>query len=488
MELIREARPHRREKLRENLMEWFHWLLREAELYDVRYPVKGAYVWRPYGMKLRRNVENLIRRLHDETGHEEVLFPVFIPYEFFGKESQHIRGFEKEVFWVSKGGEAGERLVLRPTSETAIMPMVKLWVQDYKDLPLRLYQIVSVFRAETKMTHPMIRLREISMFKEAHTVHVDKEDAERQVREAVEIYRRIFDEMCLAYMINKRPDWDKFAGAEYTIAFDTVLPDGRTLQIGTVHYLGTNFTRVFELEYLDADGVRKLAHTTSYGISERSIAAMLITHGDDAGTTLPPNLAPIQAVVVPIFYGEEELPTIMPTVEEAAKALTGAGIRVYVDDRRDKTPGWKFYYWELKGVPLRVEIGKRDVEKRQVVVTRRDTLEKYAVKLDELVDAVGALMRAVGDSLRRRAWDELKNRIVRVVDVEAAKNAINSGKVVEVPWSGDNECGVKIQELIGAESLGIPLDEDASVGGYDLRDLACREKRAEIWLRLSQRY
>ncbi|MEM4632091.1 MAG: aminoacyl--tRNA ligase-related protein, partial [Pyrobaculum sp.] len=349
MELIREARPHSRDKLSVNLIEWFHWLLREAEIYDVRYPVKGAYVWRPYGMKLRRNVESIIRRLHDDTGHEEVLFPVFIPYEFFGKESQHIRGFEKEVFWVSKGGEAGERLVLRPTSETAIMPMVKLWIQDYKDLPLKLYQIVSVFRAETKMTHPMIRLREISMFKEAHTIHTNREDAERQIREAVEIYKKIFDEMCLAYMINIRPDWDKFAGAEYTIAFDSILPDGRTLQIGTVHYLGTNFTKVFEITYLDSDGTHKLAHTTSYGISERSIAAMLITHGDNAGTTIPPKIAPIQIVIVPIFYGEEELGFIKNVVTEVNQILKSSGFRTHIDDRLDKTPGWKFHYWELKG-------------------------------------------------------------------------------------------------------------------------------------------
>ncbi|ABP50389.1 MULTISPECIES: proline--tRNA ligase [Pyrobaculum] len=488
MELIREARPHGREKLRANLIEWFHWLLREAELYDVRYPVKGAYVWRPYGMRLRRHVEELIRRSHDETGHQEVLFPVFIPYEFFGKESQHIRGFEKEVFWVSKGGEEGERLVLRPTSETAIMPMVKLWVHDYKDLPLRLYQIVSVFRAETKMTHPMIRLREISMFKEAHTVHVDREDAERQVREAVEIYKKIFDEMCLAYMINKRPDWDKFAGAEYTIAFDTVLPDGRTLQIGTVHYLGTNFTRVFEVTYLAADGTRRLAHTTSYGISERSIAAMLITHGDDAGTVLPPRLAPIQVVIVPIFYGEEEAASVISYAREVEKALREAGMRVHIDDRPDKTPGWKFYFWELKGVPLRVEVGKRDLEKRQVVITRRDTLEKYAVGLGELVDAVRGLMRTVEENLRRRAWEELRSRIVRAETVEAAKAAIREGKVVEVPWSGDNDCGIKLKDLVGADALGVPLDSDASVGGFDLRDLACGEKRAEFWLRLSERY
>ncbi|MEM1662707.1 MAG: proline--tRNA ligase [Pyrobaculum sp.] len=488
MELIREARPHSRDKLSVNLIEWFHWLLREAEIYDVRYPVKGAYVWRPYGMKLRRNVESIIRRLHDDTGHEEVLFPVFIPYEFFGKESQHIRGFEKEVFWVSKGGEAGERLVLRPTSETAIMPMVKLWIQGYKDLPLKLYQIVSVFRAETKMTHPMIRLREISMFKEAHTIHTNREDAERQIREAVEIYKKIFDEMCLAYMINIRPDWDKFAGAEYTIAFDSILPDGRTLQIGTVHYLGTNFTKVFEITYLDSDGTHKLAHTTSYGISERSIAAMLITHGDNAGTTIPPKIAPIQIVIVPIFYGEEELGFIKNVVTEVNQILKSSGFRTHIDDRLDKTPGWKFHYWELKGVPLRVEIGKRDVEKRQVVMTRRDTLEKYVVPLERLVEATTRLMGDIERNLRDRAWEDLKSRIIRVDNLDVAKKAVKEGKVVEVPWSRDDKCGIKIQEALGVDALGIPFDSDPSVGGYDLRDAVCRDRRAEVWLRLAERY
>ncbi len=191
----------------------------ETEVYDFRYPVKGAYVWRPYGVKIRRLVESYIRFVHDETGHQEVLFPVFIPYEFLAKESEHIRGgFESEVFWVSKGGASEERLVLRPTSETAMMPMFKLWIKDHTDLPFKAYQIVSVFRAETKATRPMIRLREISMFKEAHTAHADREDAEKQVREAVEIYRKIFDYLSVPYLISQRPEWDKFAGAVYTIA------------------------------------------------------------------------------------------------------------------------------------------------------------------------------------------------------------------------------------------------------------------------------
>ncbi len=485
MELVKKANPHSRQKLGRDLIEWFHWLLREAELYDVRYPVKGSYVWRPYGMKLRRKVEDLIRKIHDETGHEEVLFPLFIPQEFFAKESQHIRGFEKEVFWVSKGGEGGERLILRPTSETAIMPMAKLWIQDYKDLPMKLYQIVNIFRAETKTTHPMIRLREVSMFKEAHTIHVDREDAERQVREALEIYKKVFDEMCLAYMVNRRPDWDKFAGAEYTIAFDTVLPDGRALQIGTIHYLGTNFTRVFEVTYLDQDGSRKLAHTTSYGISERSIAAMLISAGDDGGTTLPPKLAPIQVVVVPIYYNAEERSTVMTLASQVVDMLKNT-VRIYVDGRDDKTPGWKFYHWELKGVPIRIEIGKREVEQRQVVLVRRDTLAKYVTSVERVVEDVTALMRQVEENLRKLNWENLRSRIVKVEDVESAKRVVREGKVAEVPWSGDHECGLKIQELVGADALGVPLDAGA-IGGFDLRDPVCGV-RAEMWLRLAERY
>ncbi|CCC80840.1 proline--tRNA ligase [Thermoproteus tenax] len=487
MRPIREPRPHPREKLKANLMEWFHWLLREAEIYDIRYPVKGAFVWMPYGMKIRRNVEALIRQLHDSTGHQEVLFPVFIPYEFFSKESQHIRGFESEVFWVSKGGEAGERLILRPTSETAIMPMFKLWIKDHTDLPLAVYQIVSVFRAETKMTNPMIRVREISMFKEAHTAHADREDAERQVRMAVEIYKKIFDEMCIPYLISRRTEWDKFAGAVYTIAFDTILPDGRTLQIGTVHYLGTNFSKVFEVTYLKPDGAHELVHTTSYGISERSIAAMLIIHGDDAGTTIPPKLAPIQVVIVPIVYGDERK-AVMDTAQSVADKLSAIGLRVHIDAREDKTPGWKFYYWELKGVPLRIEIGKRDLEQRSVVVTRRDTLEKYSVGLDELEEAVKRIMEQITENLRKTAWERLRSSVVAAGSIEEARRALGEGKVVEVPWSGDNDCGLKISEMLRADALGTPMDKEPDIGGSDMRDLACPEKRANYWLRLSERY
>ena len=438
----------------------------------------------PYGLALRRNVEALVRRLHDEAGHREVLFPIFIPYEFFSKESEHIRGFENEVFWVSKGGSGEERLILRPTSETAIMPMFKLWIRDHTDLPMKVYQIVSVFRAETKMTHPMIRLREISMFKEAHTAHVDREDAERQVQEAIGIYRRLFDELAIPYLISRRPEWDKFAGAVYTIAFDTVMPDGKAMQIGTVHYLGENFSRVFDVKYLGRDGKTHYVHTTSYGISERVIATMLALHGDDRGLLIHPRYAPIQVVVIPIMYGNE--PEVLSYAKGIVDDLARAGIRVQLDDRLDKTPGWKYYYWELKGVPVRVEVGRNDASRNVVTLYRRDTFEKYEAPRGQVVEAVEELFKAIESNMRESAWRWLKGWVRRAASVDEARRLLSEGGVVEVPWSGRNDCGIKITELAEADALGIPLDVDERP--VDMRDLACPEVKAEYWLRLARRY
>jgi len=485
LRIVRERQSRPREKWR-NFIEWFNSVIMESEIYDFRYPVKGCYVWRPYGMKIRRNVEDLLRKLLDETGHEEVKFPVFIPQEFFSKEAEHFRNFEQEVFWVTKGLSGEERLILRPTSETAIYPMVKNWIYDHKDLPFKIYQIVNVFRAETKMTHPMIRLREISMFKEAHTFHADREDAERQIREALEIYKRYFDQLCVPYIISIRPEWDKFPGAVYTIAFDTIMPDGKTLQIGTIHYLGTNFSKVFEVMYLKPDGKRDYVHMTCYGISERSIAAMLALHGDDRGLCIPPNIAPIQVVIIPIMYKE-----VKEKVREEAykilEELKSSNIRAVVDDREDKTPGWKYYYWELKGVPIRIEIGPKDIESRKVTVVRRDTFEKYEVDRTELIEALKYLFNKVIENLRQEAWNFLTSRIKLVSKIEEAKELVDKGNIVEIPWCGRKECGLKIQELTDSDALGTPIDKDVSSEIKDLRDPICGE-RANTLLRIALRY
>ncbi len=267
------------------------------------------------------------------------------------------------------------------------------------------------------------------------------------------------------------------------------MPDGKTMQIGTVHYLGTNFSRVFDVKYLTPNGDWEYVHTTSYGISERVIAAMIAIHGDDKGLALPPNVAPIQVVIVPpiMYKGSEE--AILRETKAIQEELIASSVRVKVDDRIDRTPGWKYNYWEMMGVPLRIEIGPKDIENRQVVLARRDTLEKYVVPRNELIESVRELLRRINDDLRESSWSYLRSMTTKATTIEEAKRRLDEGGVVEVPWSGDNDCGMRIQQLLDADALGgKPMDEDATreVGG--LRDLACNDKQANYWLRVSRRY
>ncbi|MCD6095104.1 MAG: proline--tRNA ligase [Thermoprotei archaeon] len=476
-----------REKWKNKFNEWFREVIYKAEVYDYRYPVKGIGVWPPYGMKIRNNVISILKDLLNQTGHEEVLFPLLIPEEILRKESEHIEKFEDEVFWVTYGGrkKLERKLALRPTSETAIMEMLKLWIKDHTDLPFRIYQIVNVFRYETKATQPMIRLREVTMFKEAHTAHATMEDAEKQVRSAIEIYKKFFDELCIPYMISQRPEWDKFAGAVYTIAFDTLMPDGRTLQIGTVHNLGQNFSRAFEVTYLKPDGTHEFVYTTSYGISERVIAALIAVHGDDHGLVLPYNIAPIQVVIVPIPYKGTEN-TVFELCNRVIKVLKEIGLRVYLDDREDITPGEKFYYWELKGVPLRIEIGPRDVANNCVTVSRRDTLERKVISIAEIKTKIPELLEDIRRNLRARARKWLQQHTFFSEKLEEAANIVNNRKgIVVVPWCGDTDCGLNIEDSLEGSVLGIPLDLEINVKGK--RCIMCG-KEAKTVIRVSKTY
>jgi prolyl-tRNA synthetase len=450
-----------REKWRSDFSRWFDWVLEVAEIYDYgRYPVKGMGVWLPYGFQLRRRVIELLRELLDSTGHEEILLPLLIPEHLLRREAEHIKGFEAEVFWITKAGgeDLDVRLALRPTSETSITFMENYWIKSYKELPKKYYQIVSIFRYETKATRPMIRLREVTTFKEAHTVHDSFEDADRQVGEAIEIYRKLFDSLAIPYIISRRPEWDKFAGAVYTIAFDTVMPDGRTLQIGTAHHLGQNFTIAFDVKIQLPDESLDYPWQTSYGVSDRVIATLISIHGDDRGAVIPPNVAPIQVVIIPIPVEEHLRDKHRRYVEEIEDELKRAGIRVKTDWREDVRPGRKFYEWEAKGVPVRVEIGAREVETSTVLLVRRDTLEKRAVERTRLVEEVKRMFSEIFENLRKRAWDWLKAMVSVVESVEEAKRIIEERRgVVELPWCGREECGLKLEELVDAKVLGTPL-------------------------------
>ena len=474
-----------RDKKRESFAEWFEQVTLQTMVYDYRFPVKGCGVWPGYGFKLRRNVLDVMRRLLDSTGHEECLFPMLIPKSLLEKEAEHVRSFEGEVFWVTRGGfsELGEKLALRPTSETAIMPMLKLWIKDHKDLPVKVYQVVSVFRYETKATHPMIRVREVTTFKEAHTAHATYEDAEKQVWEAVEIYKRFYDEICLPYMISRRPDWDKFAGAVYSIAFDTVMPDGRALQVGTVHHLGQNFSKPFDVKYLKPDGTHEHVWTTSYGISERVIAALIAIHGDDHGLVIPPNIAPVQVVVIPIPYKGREA-EVYSEAKRVYEELKRAGVRAAIDDRGDVTPGSKYYEWELKGVPVRIEVGPRDVERGTVTLVRRDTLEKAACPRLEAVDRVRGLMEKLREDLKSRAWSYLRSMVRYVSSLDEAAEVVKSMRgIAVVPWCGRGSCGSSMEEHVDARVLGEPVDETQVQG----RCPACGEE-AKSSLRIARTY
>ncbi len=469
----------KRQKWSENFSEWFRDVLINAGIMDYRYPIKGSGVWMPYGFKIRRNVLQILRYLLDFTGHQETLFPLLIPETALAQESAHVKSFEGECFWVTHGGfePLKVRYALRPTSETAIAPMLKLWIRSHADLPLKLYQVVNVFRHETKATRPILRMREVATFKEAHTSHATFEEAEEQVKEALEIYKSFFDGLGVPYCISRRPEWDKFAGALYTIAFDMLCPDGRTLQIGTVHNLGQNFSKAFDITYETKDGRQDHIWTTSYGISGRGIAAVLIVHGDDHGIVLPPIIAPIQVAVVPVPYrGNEE--QINEACGDIASKLKDTGIRVAFDTRKDLTPGNKFYYWELRGVPIRIEIGPRDLKKKEVTVVRRDTLEKQTLKMDEIVPAVQELAKQMTCDLAQNASTWMKERIHRVDSLEEAKRLLaKKAGIVEVPWCSKDECGHRLEEEVEARLLGTPEDTEEKIDG---KCMVCGEKAVNI--------
>ncbi|MEM3977349.1 MAG: proline--tRNA ligase, partial [Thermoplasmata archaeon] len=402
--------------------EWYNDVIEKTGLVDKRYPVKGMNVWMPYGWSIARRIDEILRELMFSTNHEEVYFPLLIPKDQFAKEEEHIRGFGGEVFWVDRGGDSplDIPLALRPTSETAMYPIFSLWIRTHADLPLKVFQIVNVFRYETKQTRVFLRVREIHFF-EAHTCHRTFEEAENQINEDREIWKKFCDLLALPYILNKRPEWDKFAGADYSIAADTIMPSGRPLQIGTMHNYRQNFSKAYDIKFLDENGKRDYVHQTTFGISERVIGAIVGIHGDDNGLILPPAIAPYQVVIIPILPSKENSNNKIEINENNKEKILNESrkfykeisknFRVKLDDRDNYTPGYKFYDWEMKGVPLRVEIGQKEIENNEVTIVRRDipkeeknSKRKITVKRDKALEEIEKLLNDVQENLKLRAW------------------------------------------------------------------------------------
>lgn len=433
--------------------EWYNEVVEKAGLVDKRYPVKGMNVWLPYGWAIARRVDEILRELMFSYHHEEVYFPLLIPRDQFAKEEEHIRGFGGEVFWVDKGGDTplDVPLALRPTSETAMYPLFSLWIRTHGDLPLKIFQIVNVFRYETKQTRVFLRVREIHFF-EAHTCHRSYDEAEKQIMEDREIWARFCEKLALPYILNRRPEWDKFAGAEYTVAADTIMPSGRPLQIGTMHNYRQNFSKAYGIMFLDENGKRDYVHQTTFGISERVIGAVVGIHGDDRGLIIPPEIAPYQVVIVPIVGEDKEL-----VLQESRRLfdVVSKKYRVKLDDRDNYTPGYKFYDWELKGVPLRLEIGPRDLKNNTVTLARRDTFERTSVPKEKYLDEIGRILADIQENLKQRARKTMESMIERA---ETLEDIARSNKVNVIHWCGGEECARMIDQEAGKNVLGIPVD------------------------------
>ena len=450
----------------ENFGKWYDRVLLEAQIADDRYPVKGFSVYMGWGFSITKRIVKMLEDRLEEEDHQPMQFPVVIPEDSFQKEAEHIAGFSGEVFWITHAGDnkLERRLVLRPTSETAIYPLFKIWIRSHADLPLRMHQTCNVYRYETKATRPLYRGREF-LWNEAHTAHADYDDAERQVRKGIETYCHVFDRLGISYLKLKRPDFDKFAGADYSVAFDTWNPDGRVNQVGTVHELGNNFARAFELTYEDEEGEQRLVFTTCYGMGiGRTLAATIAHHGDDHGLVLPPVVAPKQVVIIPIPYkGSEE--AVAAYSGEVESLLADAGIRTVLDDDDRLRPGEKFYKWEMFGVPVRVELGPREVEERSATLVRRDTLERSKAAFDDLVESIRDLFEAIYRDLRSRSWERLESELADASSLEELRAHVEGRKIVRVNWCGDPHCAFEIKDQVAGEVRGTRWDEREEPSG-----------------------
>ena len=448
----------------EDFSEWYTQIIIKAELADYA-PVKGLIVLRPDGYSIWESIKESLDKKLKETGHRNGFLPILIPESLLEKEKEHFEGFNPEVFWVTHSGESelGDRLALRPTSETLAYSLYSKWIKSWRDLPLKINFWNTALRAEIKGTKPFIRTSEF-LWQEGHTVHATKDEAEKEVMEILKIYKKtIEEEIAVPVVTGKKSEKDKFVGAVYTVTLESLMPDGKALQMGTSHFLGQNFSKPFDVKYLDENNVETFAWQTSWGISWRLIGGMIMTHSDDRGLVLPPKLAPIQVVIIPIYYSKEDRGKIVQEAKKIQDVLTDVEIRTQLDDRDQVTPGFKFHDWELKGIPIRIEIGPKDVAKNQVVMARRYNQTKDSISIDKLSGAIAAELENIQQQMFDAAKKILDERISAVSQYEQFKAELENGKMLSCSWCGKQECEDKIKEETGAELRVIPSDDGKKV-------------------------
>ena len=445
----------------EDFAKWYTDICKKAELIEYT-SVKGCMVIRPYGYAIWENIQKILDGMFKETGHENVCMPMFIPESLLNKEKDHVEGFAPEVAWVTHGGseKLEERLCVRPTSETLFCEHYANIIHSYRDLPKLYNQWVSVVRWE-KTTRPFLRSREF-LWQEGHTIHATAEEAIEETERMLNVYADFCEKyLAMPVVKGRKTDSDKFAGAEATYAIEALMHDGKALQAGTSHYFGDGFAKAFEIQYTNKENKLQYPHQTSWGVTTRLIGAIIMTHGDDNGLVLPPAVAPVQVVIVPIAQHKEG---VLDKANELFEKLKANGIRVKLDDS-DNSPGWKFAEYEMKGVPVRVEIGPKDIENNQCVIATRYNGEKTIVSLENMLETfkdkiVSLLEKDIPQGMLNKAMENRKNRTYQCKTMDEIKAVLEEkgDGFVEAMWCGEEECEDKVKEITGVGSRCIPFE------------------------------
>jgi prolyl-tRNA synthetase len=423
-------------------------------------PSKGFIILRPYGYAIWEIIREILDEELKKTGHKNGFLPVLIPESLLTKEKDHFDGFLPEVFWVTKSGDCdlGEKLAVRPTSETLAYSMFSKWISSYRDLPLKLNFWNSALRAEIKSTKPLIRNSEF-LWQEGHTAHTDENEANKEVRIILDIYKMLIEEyLAIPTLSGFKTDKEKFVGAKYTTCLESAMADGKALQMATSHHLGQNFSKPFEIKFLDKDTTEQYVWQTSWGISWRVIGAIIMVHGDDKGLILPPKISPTQVIIVPI-YKDESKTVVKQKAYELEQKLKDSQIRVQTDDRDEYTSGWKFNDWEMKGVPLRVSIGLRDIQENQVELIRRDTKERFYVKEKELVNQTLSILEKIQSNMFDRAKNLLQEKTRSATTLEELLSVLDAtGGFVACSWCGKRKCEDLVKEKTTADIRIVPFN------------------------------
>ena len=464
-------------KKNQDFSEWYVEVVLKAELADYA-PVKGCMIIRPDAYAVWEKIQEVVNQKIKATGHSNVYFPMFIPEAFLKKEAEHFAGFTPEVAWITQGGDTPleERLAVRPTSETIMYAMFSKWIRSWRDLPLKINQWCNIVRWETKATKLFLRTREF-LWQEGHTAHSTAEEAEAEVMYALNEYKDVIENyLAIPVVIGTKSDSEKFAGALYTTALESIMPDGKALQMGTSHNLGQHFAKVFDVKFIGEDKQDHYVWQTSWGITTRLIGAMVMIHGDDKGLVMPPKVAPTQVVIVPIPFKGLEAEAIASKTKEIFETLKTHGVSVILDDRNEYTPGWKFHQWELKGIPIRIELGPRDLKQSQVVMVRRDTGQKTPVNEADILSTVNKLLEEIQDNMFAKAKACLQEKTAKVQSYEEFKKVLEEkGGFIKAAWCGSSDCEAKVKQETGATIRVRPFQVEEPTSNC----VVCAEKAKE---------